>query len=186
MATFDLPETSEPRMSSHLMVGAASPLWAYFGAAAAGGLAYWWMTQWTRPMNLEAMFAKASTFTGAPGPVVAATEAIVEVMEAAQEAMVEAASELPSAPLGGESGPISPILEVASLAQPEPPAPVAAPEPVVEAVADPVETLIEAKPEPAVEAAAEPAIEEPAAALGEPASKPRGKKAASSAIEGDA
>jgi predicted flap endonuclease-1-like 5' DNA nuclease len=39
-------------------LGAVSPLWAIYGAAATGGVAFWWMSQWTqkwgRPVNLEA------------------------------------------------------------------------------------------------------------------------------------
>jgi predicted flap endonuclease-1-like 5' DNA nuclease len=34
--------------------GMASPLWAMFGAAASAGIAYWWMTSWTRAVNVEA------------------------------------------------------------------------------------------------------------------------------------
>jgi len=35
-------------------IGAASPLWWAFAATATAGVAYWWMTRWTRPVNLEA------------------------------------------------------------------------------------------------------------------------------------
>jgi predicted flap endonuclease-1-like 5' DNA nuclease len=38
-----------------LPMGAVSPLWAVFGAAASVGVAYWWMTQWTRSVNIEAL-----------------------------------------------------------------------------------------------------------------------------------
>ena len=89
MATFELPPTTEPRVSPQLLVGAASPLWTYFGAAASAGVAYWWMTRWTRPMNLEALFA------GRPP----APELLVEVVAAEPE------------PVGGESAPVSPVLE---------------------------------------------------------------------------
>ncbi|MGH6972358.1 MAG: hypothetical protein ACREEQ_12185, partial [Caulobacteraceae bacterium] len=36
-------------------LGAASPLWAVFGAAAGVGVAYWWLTRWARPLNIEAL-----------------------------------------------------------------------------------------------------------------------------------
>ncbi len=36
-------------------VGAISPLWAVFGAAASAGVAWWWMTRWTRAVNVEAL-----------------------------------------------------------------------------------------------------------------------------------
>lgn len=94
MATFELSPTTEPRVSPQLLVGAASPLWTYFGAAASAGVAYWWMTRWTRPMNLEALFA------GRP----AAPALLVEVVAAELE------------PVDGESAPVSPGLE----ALPEP------------------------------------------------------------------
>ncbi|MBA3810586.1 MAG: hypothetical protein H0X27_02870 [Caulobacteraceae bacterium] len=35
-------------------VGAASPLWLAFGAAASAGVAWWWMTRWARAVNIEA------------------------------------------------------------------------------------------------------------------------------------
>jgi len=37
-------------------LGAVSPLWAVFGAAASAGVAYWWLTQWSRAaVNFEAL-----------------------------------------------------------------------------------------------------------------------------------
>jgi predicted flap endonuclease-1-like 5' DNA nuclease len=36
-------------------IGAVSPLWAMFGAAASVGVAWWWMTRWTQAMNVEAL-----------------------------------------------------------------------------------------------------------------------------------
>src|SRR5579863_9559191 len=36
-------------------LGVVSPLWAMFGAAAGAGIAYWWMTSWTRAVNFEAL-----------------------------------------------------------------------------------------------------------------------------------
>ncbi|MCW5761208.1 MAG: hypothetical protein KIS90_15675, partial [Phenylobacterium sp.] len=88
MATFELPEMPKPSVSPNLIVGAASPLWGYFGAAAAGGVAYWWMTHWARPANLEALFggvAKALPEAAAvlAAPAVEAVEAAVEAVEAA-------------------------------------------------------------------------------------------------------
>ena len=43
-----------------LPLGFASPLWFAFGAAASVGAAWWWMTRWTRAVNLEAMAAPAA------------------------------------------------------------------------------------------------------------------------------
>lgn len=41
-------------------VGAASPLWALFGAAATAGVTWWWMSRWLRPANVEALAAFAA------------------------------------------------------------------------------------------------------------------------------
>ena len=92
MASFDLPPIPEPRVSPNLLVGVASPLWSYFGAAAAGGVAFWWMTRWTRPVNLEALMgvaAKAIEPAAEPGLV--ALEAAVEAVEEVPPAVVQAA-----------------------------------------------------------------------------------------------
>ncbi|MFI4976770.1 MAG: helix-hairpin-helix domain-containing protein [Caulobacterales bacterium] len=36
-------------------LGAASPLWFAYGAAASAGVAFWWLNQWTRHVNFEAI-----------------------------------------------------------------------------------------------------------------------------------
>jgi hypothetical protein len=148
MASFELPELPETRFSPQLLVGVASPLWGYFGAAAVGGVAYWWMTRWTQPVNLEAFFgAKAApALEAAVEPVVETVEAVTDTAEQVVEAAAETVSEaLPEAPVGGEAAPISPVVEAT------------APEPVVEA-----------PPEPSFEATADP--------LPEPVAKPRVRK----------
>ena len=134
MATFALP--AETRVSPNLFLGAASPLWGYYATAAAGGVAWWWMTRWTQVRNLEALFGaaaralpEAAAELAAPGAD--AAEAIVAAVEAA-------APDLPPEAVGGEAAPISPFLETAAAPEPEP-------EPVVEA----------APPEPVAEPSAE-------------------------------
>ncbi|MEW5683845.1 MAG: hypothetical protein AB1942_02890 [Pseudomonadota bacterium] len=144
MATFDLPALPEPRVSTQFLVGAASPLWGYYGAAAAGGMTYWLMTRWTQVANLEALF----------GAVAKAPEAVAEPAETMVEAVtpmvglatVDAAPE----PVGGEAAPITALVE-ALIPEPEPEA-----APVVEAIVEPV---VEAAPEPTPEPEATP--EEP-------------------------
>lgn len=39
----------------------AAPMLLAFGAAASAGVAWWWMTRWTRPLNLEAISAVGKT-----------------------------------------------------------------------------------------------------------------------------
>lgn len=108
----DRPGAWSRPLSPELMIGAASPLWGYFGGAAAAGVAWWWMTRWT-PQNLEAMFAAASLRTleaaedlvaaEVGAPLQAAAELTCEVTPTA----IEAAEALP--PMGGESAPIGPV-----------------------------------------------------------------------------
>ena len=81
MSILETPRLPEARVNPTLMMGAASPLWSYFAAAAASGVAYWWMTRWSRPANLEAFFAAAGP------PAVPATP--VEVVEIVAEVVAE-------------------------------------------------------------------------------------------------
>ena len=182
MAYLDTALPTPPRVSPNLFVGVASPLWTYFAAANAGGLAFWWMTRWAQPVNLEALFdrsMKALNPSPALAPVVAPlVESVVKAVEAAAvTALAPAPASLPL--VGGEAAPMSPLAAEA----------VAAPEPRVEAptafVTPEPESTIEAVPEPAVEAAPELVIEavaEPVAteAMAEAAPgppKPKPKKA---------
>lgn len=195
MAIFDLPELPESRVSPQLMLGAASPLWAYFGAAAAGGVAYWWMTRWTRPVNLEALFDGAIAAEEALAPVIAAAEPVVEAVEAvaefseaAREATVEAVVEvLPDVPVGGEAIPPSALAEAVADVEPaSEPLNEAAAEPVVEAVA---EFVPDVAPEPALDAAPEPEVEAPpvmeatADPLPAPVARPRVRKTPANGLE---
>ncbi len=153
MASFDLPDVPRPRVSPAWLVGATSPLWPYFGAIAAGGVAYWWMTRWTRPVNLEAMMAPGIALsTLALNPVADAADAVTLAADETQAASAETLLE--DAPLAGigEGAPLAGIVEATS---PEPPAMVAAP------------------PEPVIDAPEPITMDEPA----EAAPKPRAKKA---------
>lgn len=179
MANFDLPEMPANRMSPHLMMGVASPLWAYFGAAAASGVAYWWMTRWARPVNLEAMFGGVPALSAPVEAAAEAAEAMVKAVEAAEVALVDDFPEFP--PVGGESAPVSPVLEMTSMPEAEPEAEPtvldataeAAPAPIVDATSEP--ELLEAAPEPV--------IEEPAPAFADAAPKAKAKKSAAAAGE---
>lgn len=190
MTTFDPPAFPEPHVGPHFLLGAASPFWAYYGAAAAGGMTYWWMTRWTQPMNLEAFF-------GAMGR---AQESVVEAAEAAIEAVEAPLAALPL--VGGEAAPISPLADALT---PQAAAEVVTPmetvlEDVVEATAEPitqaspgaaVEAVLEPEPETTPEPVAEVAPETPFVAAAEApdaetapepvvetetTSKPRGRK----------
>ncbi|MBI1196349.1 MAG: hypothetical protein GC203_00635 [Phenylobacterium sp.] len=178
MAFFEPPEMPKTPVSPQLLVGVASPLWSYFGAAAAGGVAFWWMTRWTRPVNLEALLGAAVTATPEarvePEPVVVEVAEMValSIEEPVAEPVVEAAPE----PVVDEP---APVLEAAAEAVAEPVLDEAAAEEIIEAprglpTASEPEPEVAAAPEPPVEAAAEAEPESAAA----PAPKPRSRKAA--------
>lgn len=114
-SSFELPKLPPTAMSPQMMVGAASPLWVYFGAAAAGGLAYWWTMRWTRPVDLGAFF-DAATKASPLGFVVAAEEWAETAAEAAVEA-AEAPLAAVSGPVGGEAAPVSPLAATAEAAR---------------------------------------------------------------------
>jgi hypothetical protein len=111
-----------------------SPLWAYYSAVAMGGVAFWYATRWTRPVNLEAVFAGATPLT--PAEVQPPLEVI--------EAVADVAADLP---------------EVAQLPEPELPTvtaesviemlPEPEPQPLQQGAAEPVaETVAELAPVP--------------------------------------
>ena len=79
---------AKPDVMLRVPVGLSSPLWGFFAGAAMSGTAWWLMTRWARPQNLEAMFGRAVLFEA---PVEATTEAAVEpLVEEAVEAEVVA------------------------------------------------------------------------------------------------
>ena len=163
MAYFETPDLPQPKALPNVLVGAASPLWAYFATAAAGGVAFWWMTRWTRPANLEALFAAAAPVAE---PMVEAVEALAEIPVAVVEdtAEIAVATQPESLPVAETQ----PELAAASDAGPEP-----EPRLAVVAEAAPVaetEPVIEAAPAPVAEPATEPTT---------PA-KPRVRKSAAS------
>jgi hypothetical protein len=157
MAYLDQPETTPPPVSPQLLMGAASPLWTYFGAAAASGVAFWWMTRWTQPVNLEALF-DAATRAMRSGP-----QLTLKGVETA-EAVVEAAPSV-EAPVGGEAAPISPVAAVETPAEAVTQAVEAAVQAPAQAATEATEAALEASQDiadaiaPATEAAAQPMIE---------------------------
>jgi len=57
MAQAETSPAVDVEKSFSLPVGFASPLWLAFAGAAATGAAFFWMSRWTRPINLEAKLA---------------------------------------------------------------------------------------------------------------------------------
>jgi hypothetical protein len=122
-----LDDPDRARRAWRLPVGAASPLWLVYAGAASAGIAYWWMTRWASPSNLEAFLgvgkvaAKAAAEASAP-----AAEAVLRAAEAAEvslEAVVEEAAEAehaasPRAASSAVSGLVAREVAVQPVAQP--------------------------------------------------------------------
>ena len=89
-------------------LGAVSPLWAVFGAAAGAGVAYWWMTSWARTaVNLEALtgFAPAAKSSLDRIEILAEPEPAVEAeaeIEMAAAPAIEAVIESPTMAVASE------------------------------------------------------------------------------------
>lgn len=152
--------SKDPQALIRIPVGAVSPLWGLFAGAAMSGAAWWWMTRWTRPANLEAVFGAAEAATAETLAEVEALAApVIEAIEetpAVLEPVVEAASEVVEAAVG--TPPPAPIAETLIEASPEPVGGESAPiSPVLEALAPEVvePALVEAAPEAVAEASPE-------------------------------
>ena len=136
------PSLARPEALLRVPVGMSSPLWGFFAGAAVSGAAWWWMTRWSRPENLEAMFGKAARAEAPAETIVeaeavafeapeAAPEPVADIAEAAleAEAVIEAVIEPPvlSAPVGGEAAPVAPVLAAETVREAADPAPAAKP-----------------------------------------------------------
>ena len=60
----EFPGVARAQSAWRLPIGAASPLWAAFGAAAGAGVAWWWLTRWARPVSIEALAPPAARGDG--------------------------------------------------------------------------------------------------------------------------
>ncbi len=92
-------------------VGAVSPLWAVFGAAASAGVAWWWMTRWTRAVNVEALAGFV-------------TAQATDSVEAAADAELRVEAAIVAADIAAD-GPPTPAPTVETEAAPAPVEPVA-------------------------------------------------------------
>ena len=99
-------------------LGAASPLWAVFGAAAGMGVAWWWMTGWARHVRILALDVPEPT-----PPAAAAIEALAAIVEPAPIAENLAAPDQLEAVAEIEPEPARPTEEPALLDAAEPPSP---------------------------------------------------------------
>lgn len=135
------PSKTEPGKAMSLPVGMMSPMWFAFGAAASFGAAYFWMTRWAKPVNLEAMMPSALK---APVMKVPSLMDLVPVLEpqpvvappedtAADIAFGSAVDDMPH--VIAERAAQAAMSQAAALVEAAP-EPEPAPEPVVEAVAE--------------------------------------------------
>ncbi len=107
-----LPESLDTNKAISLSLGMASPLWLAFAGAAVAGSAFWWMSRWTRPENLEAMFELPAT-PPAPEAVVktaAVAEPVAEIAVTAAETVIDAAANEAAAMAEGLAD-VDPVVE---------------------------------------------------------------------------
>jgi predicted flap endonuclease-1-like 5' DNA nuclease len=100
MAEFpDLEEArANARKAMTLPLGMASPLWLAFGAATTAGVAWWWMTRWAKPINLEALTGAVENQVGAADTVAATAAETTETVEEVVETLAaETAAEIETA-----------------------------------------------------------------------------------------
>lgn len=79
MQTFEV-DKPELEKAMRTPIGAFSPLWWAFAGVAGAGVAYWWMTRWSKPVNLEAMALDAN-------PTIPALEEAAAAYEMSPEAI---------------------------------------------------------------------------------------------------
>ena len=145
MAEAENIPAADVEKSFSLPVGFASPLWLAFAGAAATGAAFFWMSRWARPINLEAKLAAelpaAPELAPEPAAILAPIQAAIVAAETVAQAAFEAVVEQSAA-----------VIEALDPAEET----IVVFDPVIEA---PVEVAVEAvEPEPVVEAEPEPAV----------------------------
>jgi predicted flap endonuclease-1-like 5' DNA nuclease len=114
-------------------LGFASPLWLAFGAATTAGVAWWWMTRWTKALNIEALAptpAPVAKLDPTPKPAAVAKPAPVAIAAPveAKPAPVKAAP----AP-----APVETVAAPVAKAKPVKAVPAKAPEPAPVVLAEP-------------------------------------------------
>ena len=106
-------------------MGVASPLWLAFGAAASAGVAYWWLTRWTRAVNVEALADLALApldLQPEPDPVAAPLAETAAAPSVAPEPAAAPAPEPVIAPIA-EAAPVEAAPAKVAPKKPQPPAP---------------------------------------------------------------
>jgi predicted flap endonuclease-1-like 5' DNA nuclease len=60
--------TADAQKAMHLPLGFMSPLWLAYSSMAGAGVAFWWMSQFAKPVNLEAMKDSWGKYSLVPMP----------------------------------------------------------------------------------------------------------------------
>ncbi len=120
-----LPESPaiDASKAINLSLGMASPLWLAFAGAAVAGSAFWWMSRWTRPENLEAMFPLPEAPKAADAVVDAAPEPAAEIAVTAAESVMDMVAHEAAAMVEGlaDVDPVvEPLAEITAVAQAAP------------------------------------------------------------------
>jgi predicted flap endonuclease-1-like 5' DNA nuclease len=115
-------------------LGLASPLWLAFGAATTAGVAWWWMTRWTKALNIEAL-APTPAPVAKPAPAPAPPAAVAKPAPIAIAAPVE----IKPAPAKAAPAraPVEAVAAPVAKAKPVKAAPAKAPEPAPLVLAEP-------------------------------------------------
>ena len=116
---FTFSSKIEPERALRLGAAVAvAPLWAAYFAAASTGVAYWWMTSWTRRGEQKSFAPKALA-----KPVLT----VVEAVEAPVEAVAEIVEAAPKVELAAVETPVAkPVVKAAAPAKPAAPKTVSA------------------------------------------------------------
>ena len=132
----------DPQRAFQLGMGAVSPLWPAYTAAAGAGLAFWWWNKMARGEHFD-LLAEAASFAPFEAPVALKSVALQPTVEM----VTKAADPIPAAVV---AAPAEAVIETVAEAAP-------LLETVVELSAETVEAAIESAPEP--ELALEPVVE---------------------------
>lgn len=84
---------ADAQKAMHLPLGFMSPLWLAYSSMAGAGVAYWWMSQFAKPVNLEAMKEAWGKYSLVPLPEATLGEmpAVVSELASKELAAVETA-----------------------------------------------------------------------------------------------
>jgi hypothetical protein len=112
-----------PEQALRTPIGALSPLWFAYAGAASAGAAYWWMTRWMRPFNIEARLAPIEAATAVVEdlvePILAASEKMADEVAEIEPVALEPVAEIHAEIVESLAVEAAPHLEAAHMPQPD-------------------------------------------------------------------